>query len=900
MRTAATLGRRVVGARRLATVAAAATALLPALSAALLSGCSGAAALPGPFKWRSAARAATPQPERPVMPLMQVQARMVYPQAITTVGAAVGYLLEPHSYRPAYAGAPAVAERALVGNYAADPVPLFVAMQRLMGRDGRIVVDEDRRLYVLQQRQAGEAAVAFAALAPPSAPYPWPGTLPPPHAQAGVPAPVYHGAADPLSAGAPALAPPHAGQAGVPALVHPAAADPLSAGNMAVAPPHTPAGVPAPAYHGVAGPLSAGATAVAPPHTGPGGAPAPAYHGVADPLPAAAITPAPPSTAPLPAVAALGNIGATGSAPAAANAPPPAPSGGAYFMLPDVWSAPPAMPPAHRPDSSVAVPGNATAPSAMASPAAPHVGQGGANMHKAPPGAPLRSRSGNPPPALVRQSAVDPMPAAGTVPPTASLPAHRPASPVAPRNVGATGSASGDAHAPPPGANTHFLLSDSRSARHHGANKETSPKKRENNGFSAKIGTQVLAAPPPQVAAPAPAHPAASRSQPSAMPPLIAPPVGQGGANMSKAPPGAPPRSRSGNPPPVPVRQGAANPMAAAGMAPPVSASDNTGAPGSALGMAPPTAVAPLPAAHNPAPPVAAPGAASAIGSAPSMAAAPPTANTHFLLSDAWGAGHHSTNRETSPKKQENTAFSAKIDTKAPAGPPPQSAAPVPAHLAASRSQTSAMPPAPARTAANQSQAPALPPAPAHPAANQPQAVAPAPARLDANQSQAPAMPPAPARTAANQSQAPAMPPLTAPLPSVHRPASPVAVPSNAGATGSAPGDTRAPTPIATAPKHAAHPVKNRSACRSIRFVDKAMLSEVVRSYFLACGFSEVAWRLGAPGRYADYRLSHDLDVPLPGGYEDLVELLHTRFGIKARVHDHNRIDFHDDKQNLL
>ena len=59
------------------------------------------------------------------------------------------------------------------------------------------------------------------------------------------------------------------------------------------------------------------------------------------------------------------------------------------------------------------------------------------------------------------------------------------------------------------------------------------------------------------------------------------------------------------------------------------------------------------------------------------------------------------------------------------------------------------------------------------------------------------------------------------------------------------------------------------------------MLSSTVREYFLKCGFDEVSWKLGEPGRYADYRLSQDIDVPLPERHLDLVDLLQTRFGIR-------------------
>ena len=77
------------------------------------------------------------------------------------------------------------------------------------------------------------------------------------------------------------------------------------------------------------------------------------------------------------------------------------------------------------------------------------------------------------------------------------------------------------------------------------------------------------------------------------------------------------------------------------------------------------------------------------------------------------------------------------------------------------------------------------------------------------------------------------------------------------------------------------------------------MLSVAVREYFLACGFDRVAWRLGAPGRYADYRLLQDHTVPLPARHLDLVEFLLSRFGIKTLIHDNNQVEFYDENHSL-
>ncbi len=94
-------------------------------------------------------------------------------------------------------------------------------------------------------------------------------------------------------------------------------------------------------------------------------------------------------------------------------------------------------------------------------------------------------------------------------------------------------------------------------------------------------------------------------------------------------------------------------------------------------------------------------------------------------------------------------------------------------------------------------------------------------------------------------------------------------------------------------------PAENREFCYSIQFKNKAMLSGIVQDYFLRCGFDDVYWRLGDPGRYADYRLLRNMSIPLPKGHEDLIKLLQTRFGVKTVIHDNNRVEFYDEK-NLL
>ena len=87
--------------------------------------------------------------------------------------------------------------------------------------------------------------------------------------------------------------------------------------------------------------------------------------------------------------------------------------------------------------------------------------------------------------------------------------------------------------------------------------------------------------------------------------------------------------------------------------------------------------------------------------------------------------------------------------------------------------------------------------------------------------------------------------------------------------------------------------------CYAIQFKSKVMLSGIIQDYFSKCGFDEVSWKLGDPGRYTDYQILHDVSIPLPRRHEDLIELLHARFGIKTEIDDDNRVYFYDEK-NLL
>lgn len=112
-----------------------------------------------------------------------------------------------------------------------------------------------------------------------------------------------------------------------------------------------------------------------------------------------------------------------------------------------------------------------------------------------------------------------------------------------------------------------------------------------------------------------------------------------------------------------------------------------------------------------------------------------------------------------------------------------------------------------------------------------------------------------------------------------------------------APGNATALIPADLPPaetEHETYAVADRDSCHSIQFRNRSMLSSIVRNYFLECGFDEVSWKLGEPGRYADYRLSQDIDVPLPERHLDLIDLLQTRFGIITLINKDNSVEFHD------
>ena len=114
-------------------------------------------------------------------PALQTQVRMVFPAAFSTLGEAAGYLLAPHAYRPAPGAADnAVAGRPLIAPHSLEPVSLYLALQRLLGEDGQIVLDQEQRLFLFRVRGLGEASVAFAPLTGLATPAPVVAAAPPP------------------------------------------------------------------------------------------------------------------------------------------------------------------------------------------------------------------------------------------------------------------------------------------------------------------------------------------------------------------------------------------------------------------------------------------------------------------------------------------------------------------------------------------------------------------------------------------------------------------------------------------------------------------------------------------------------------------------------------------------
>ena len=100
------------------------------------------------------------------LPTVEVPVRMLYPNGTKTIGGAVNYMLEPHSYRAAYRNTAeeSIAQRTFINNFDNDPVPLYIALERLLGQNGRIILDRNSKLYAFGVKDPGESSVAFADL----------------------------------------------------------------------------------------------------------------------------------------------------------------------------------------------------------------------------------------------------------------------------------------------------------------------------------------------------------------------------------------------------------------------------------------------------------------------------------------------------------------------------------------------------------------------------------------------------------------------------------------------------------------------------------------------------------------------------------------------------------------
>ena len=100
------------------------------------------------------------------LPTVEVPVRMLYPNGTKTIEEAINYMLEPHSYRAAYRNTTgeSIAQRTFINNFDNDPVPLYMAMERLLGQNGQIVLDKNRKLYTFREKNPDESSVAFADL----------------------------------------------------------------------------------------------------------------------------------------------------------------------------------------------------------------------------------------------------------------------------------------------------------------------------------------------------------------------------------------------------------------------------------------------------------------------------------------------------------------------------------------------------------------------------------------------------------------------------------------------------------------------------------------------------------------------------------------------------------------
>ena len=99
-------------------------------------------------------------------PTVEVPVRMLYPNGTKTIEGAINYMLEPHSYRAAYRNptAESIAQRTFINNFDNEPVPLYIAIERLLGQNGQIILDRNRKLYAFRVKNPDETSVAFADL----------------------------------------------------------------------------------------------------------------------------------------------------------------------------------------------------------------------------------------------------------------------------------------------------------------------------------------------------------------------------------------------------------------------------------------------------------------------------------------------------------------------------------------------------------------------------------------------------------------------------------------------------------------------------------------------------------------------------------------------------------------
>ena len=100
------------------------------------------------------------------LPTVEVPVRMLYPNGTKTIEEAINYMLEPHSYRAAYRNTTgeSIAHRTFINNFDNDPVPLYIAIERLLGQNDQIILDQNRKLYAFRVRAPDESSVAFADL----------------------------------------------------------------------------------------------------------------------------------------------------------------------------------------------------------------------------------------------------------------------------------------------------------------------------------------------------------------------------------------------------------------------------------------------------------------------------------------------------------------------------------------------------------------------------------------------------------------------------------------------------------------------------------------------------------------------------------------------------------------